>query len=84
VEYLLCANIDKESDSLIVMALHSEAYYIDKVITKKQKLLFTMGKDYREGSESALFIKIWDFKTLIDGVVPGCKTKPAFLTISTL
>ena len=60
--------------------IHHESLFIKKVVNSKHKLLFTMGRDrtFNENmqvAEEANFIKIWDFMSLVEGTLPGCKLR---------
>ena len=65
-----------------MIMIHHESLYIEKVVNNRvnhrQSLLFSMGKDFyynesRERDDEAYFIKIWDFKSLIESEEDGCK-----------
>ena len=78
VEYLyLTKNMVVHNASNPFM-IHHQSHFIQKVVNNRHKLLITMGKDrqYNESGgfeEEALFIKIWDFMSLVEGTSPGCK-----------
>ena len=63
--------------------IHHEAYFIEKIITENQKLLFSVGKDDCK-LESACFLKIWDFNSLIAGAAGYQKTEDSGLNGGTL
>ena len=57
-----------------IFNLHHETYFLEKVVTSKQKLLYTVGKDYNDDrTKEGIFLKMWNIESLIDKK-PSCKS----------
>ena len=77
VQYLYVTKQNMELTPERTFQIHTETYFIDKVVNFDVKYLFTVGSDncFDENHtivDKAYVIKIWDFQSLI-AMSSGCK-----------